>query len=163
MLEEKDNYQGEQQVVAPEVPSFEKNEPEKKPVEEKDINLFDLLRSIFSGYAEGSTDTTQSYAKRQITKYLQQESKKFVSSQNYNILILFDKGSLIKSDADNIYNAITKFENHKPILLVILSSGGSAGSAYLIGKLCREYSDGNFNVSVPRYAKSAATLLCCAQ
>ncbi|MBK8424798.1 MAG: hypothetical protein IPL27_01930 [Lewinellaceae bacterium] len=120
--------------------------------------MFDLLRSIFSGYAEGSTDTTQTYAKRQITKYLQQESKKFVSSQNYNILILFDKGSLIKSDADNIYNAITKFENHKPILLVILSSGGSAGSAYLIGKLCREYSDGNFNVSVPRYAKSAATL-----
>ena len=35
-------------------------------------------------------------------------------------------------------------------------------SAYFIGQLCREFSNGKFIVVVPRFAKSAATLLSCA-
>lgn len=146
----------------PHNPEAGKSDADKKSSEEKAVKLIDLLRAIFSGYGEGGTDKTQTFAKRIINQYLQQEAKKFACLNNYNLLILFDKGSLVKSDADNIYNAITSFTDNKPILLVLFSGGGSAGSAYLIGKLCREYSKGNFIVSVPRYAKSAATLLCCA-
>jgi hypothetical protein len=75
---------------------------------------------------------------------------------------LYDDGSIVKSDADKIYNSVAKFTNDKPLLLVIYSRGGSAGSAYLIGKLCREYSNGHLVITVPRMAKSAATLVCCA-
>jgi len=48
------------------------------------------------------------------------------------------------------------------LLLVLYSNGGFPGSAYLIGKLCLEYSNNNLAIVVPRHAKSAATLLCCA-
>jgi hypothetical protein len=66
-------------------------------------------------------------------------------------------------DADRIYRAITKLErSEKPLLLVLLSGGGESDAAYLIGKLCREFSNGKFVVVIPRYAKSAATLLSCA-
>jgi hypothetical protein len=47
-------------------------------------------------------------------------------------------------------------------LLILYSTGGVIGSAYLIGKLCREYAKDKFAVVVPRQAKSAATLICCA-
>lgn len=165
MEDNKDNQPQEESAKpldAPHNPEPEKNEAEKKSSEEKAVKLIDLLKAIFSGYGEGGTDKAQTFAKRVINQYLQQEAKKFACLNNYNLLILFDKGSLVKSDADNIYNAITSFKDNKPILLILFSGGGSAGSAYLIGKLCREYSEGNFSVSIPRYAKSAATLLCCA-
>ena len=69
---------------------------------------------------------------------------------------------MVKSDADDIYSAVTTFEEPKPILLVLLSTGGAISSAYLIGKLCREYAHDKLVIVVPREAKSAATLLCCA-
>ena len=69
---------------------------------------------------------------------------------------------MLKTDADKIYDAVTKFDKSKPVLMVLLSGGGDPGTAYLIGKLCREYSNGEFIIAVPRRAKSAATLLCCA-
>lgn len=69
---------------------------------------------------------------------------------------------MVKSDADRIYSATRSFTEEKPLLLVLHSNGGDVGSAYLIGKLCREYSHGKLVVVVPRRAKSAATLICCA-
>lgn len=84
-----------------------------------------------------------------------------VSSQ-YNIVLLYDETIMIQSDADSIYNAVTNFSDKKPILLVLHSAGGNIGTAYLIGKLLSEYSGGKVEIAVPRLAKSAATLLCCA-
>ena len=69
---------------------------------------------------------------------------------------------MVKSDADHIYSAVANFEESKPILLVLRSTGGVIGSAYLIGKLCREYAQDKLVIVVPREAKSGATLLCCA-
>lgn len=91
-----------------------------------------------------------------------QQLSQFKINDNYNLLVLFDEGAMIKQDADHIYSSATRFKEKKPILLTLYSSGGAIGSAYLIGKLCREYSNGKFVVVVPREAKSAATLLCCA-
>lgn len=83
-------------------------------------------------------------------------------SNSYNILILHDESRMVKSDADHIYSAANAFTDDRPLLLVLYSSGGLIDSAYLIGKLCREYSTEKFVVAVPRQAKSGATLICCA-
>ena len=69
---------------------------------------------------------------------------------------------MVQSDADSIYAAVTSFPEKKPILLVLHSTGGYIEPAYLIGKLLHEYSADPLNIVVPRRAKSAATLVCCA-
>ncbi len=97
-----------------------------------------------------------------LRSYLAEQIAKHPIANDYNVLVLFDKGMMIKSDADHIYSAATRFAKPKPILLVLRSTGGVIGSAYLIGKLCREYAKGKLAIVVPREAKSAATLLCCA-
>jgi len=118
-------------------------------------DLFDVLRPEVS-------DSLKTAAEKKLTQYLQQAAEAHAITANYNVLILFDEGRMIKSDADRIYTAVTSFKEKKPILLILFSDGGHIASAYLIGKLCREYSCGNFVIAVPRRAKSAATLLCCA-
>lgn len=135
-----------------------------KPPEEvvKEITVGDLANSIFSGYGEAGTDVLKKEFSSLLSKYLKQETDKFEISKKYNIIILYDDTTIVKSDADKIYNAVTTFKDHKPLFLILYSRGGAAGPAYLIGKLCREYCSETFVVTVPRMAKSAATLICCA-
>lgn len=45
------------------------------------------------------------------------------------------------------------------MLLTLLSNGGTIESAYQISKLCRSFTKKKFIVTVPRQAKSAATLI----
>lgn len=133
-----------------------------KQLKKETISLADLLNNVFNAYGEKGTDESRKECLKRISIYLKQEVTKFAVSSKYNILVLYDTSSLIKTDADRIYNAITRFPVVKPLLMIIYSKGGEAGSAYLIGKLCREYSNNAFIVTVPRHAKSAATLICCA-
>lgn len=126
------------------------------------ITESDLLKSIYNSYSETGTTESRKETLKIISAYLKQEAIKNPIFKNYNMLILFDPTMMIKTDADKIYNAVTTFKENKPLLLILHSSGGEAGSAYLIGKLCREYCNNSFVVTVPRYAKSAATIICCA-
>lgn len=126
------------------------------------IGMPELFTAFHSGFSDTATDAGKAKAYQTFSQYLRQEVSNNPSFANYNIVILYDNSTMIKSDADKIYNAVTKFATTKPILLVLYSRGGEAASAYLIGKLCREYSSDNFVISVPRFAKSAATLICCA-
>ena len=83
------------------------------------------------------------------------------SLTTYNIVYLFDESSNISSYHSNqIYEAASSFTEKKNLLLVIQSSGGSIEPAYLISKTCKRLSKAKFVVSVPRRAKSAATLVC---
>ncbi len=138
--------------------------PEKadKAVEPVEVKSFDVIKALIDAYSSDSDDVKRSIFFKAFKQYLIQEVNKFKCISKYNLVILFDDTTMMKSDADKIYNAVTAFDKKKPMLMVLLSGGGVAGSAYLIGKLCREYSNGKFIVAVPRYAKSAATLLCCA-
>lgn len=126
------------------------------------ISLENLIGALLGGYGENSTGQGKSEFQELLTKFLKQEINKHHCASVYNILILFDNTTLIKSDSDQIYRAVNKFNNKKPLLLVLQSKGGDPGSAYLMGKLCQEFSNNKFVVVVPRYAKSAATLLACA-
>lgn len=127
-----------------------------------DIQWNDLVRSLFEAYGPSGTDDVKKQSHDVLSGYLRQIAKRSGLLETYNLLVIHDGSSMVKGDADHIYSAITKFAEAKPLLLILYSNGGDAGSAYLIGQLCREYASGSFVVSVPRKAKSAATLLCCA-
>lgn len=135
------------------------------PLKENSIKLIgfqDLVKDLFAGYGENGTEDGKQQFNKTVSDYLKQEASKLKCFKKYNIIVLYDDSTLVKGDADNIYNAVTKFTEKKPLLLVLYSRGGSAASAYLIGKLCREYSNNTFIISIPRFAKSAATLITCA-
>lgn len=133
------------------------------PDTESEISSIDLGKALFTGYStkEGSPESRKEF-QRLLTSYLKQEVEKHPCAKKYNLLVLFDNTKMIKSDSDRIYKSIKTFEDEKPLLLVLVSGGGEPGSAYLIGKLCREFSNKKFVIVVPRHAKSAATLLACA-
>lgn len=153
--------------VSPKVKSkAETQKPvQQKPTQKekkKKVGIKDVINAFFNAYGENGTDTGIRNCPKVISGYLKEKLSSHPVYETYNLLILFDESSLIKGDSDKIYNAVTKFKEEKPILLVLYSIGGSAASAYLIGKLCREYSKDEFHVAVPRSAKSAATMICCA-
>jgi ClpP class serine protease len=144
-----------------------KKEPSKKlsspkVVEKIDYNDDDIFDAFFKAYGgkTAALEIDKSNFFKVLSAYLTQTVQKSTIAEKYNLLILFDDTTLVKSDSDQIYQAIKNFpESKKPLLLILTSSGGEPGSAYLIGKLCREFSNGKFVVVVPRHAKSAATLL----
>lgn len=79
-------------------------------------------------------------------------------AENYHLLFLYEPNlSIEQSMVDKIYNAIPD-HNIKPILLLIHNHGGRIEPAYLISKTCKELSP-KFVVTIPRKAKSAATLI----
>lgn len=121
-----------------------------------------MFNAILDSLQPGARPTKENSRDQLIRKYMKQKISQHDVSTNYNLLILYDKGTMLRSDADYIYSAAASFQERKPILLVLYSDGGEIGSAYLIGQLCREYTKDRFIVAVPRQAKSSATLLCCA-
>lgn len=138
------------------------SEDEVKSTESKKIQIKDLLDALIAAFGDGNTDVGRRECPKIISQYFKEKYSEHEIFKKYNVLILFDENSLVKGDSDKIYNAVTGFNEKKPILLVLYSRGGSAASAYLIGKLCREYAKDEFHVAVPRFAKSAATMICCA-
>ena len=127
-----------------------------------EIKRKDLISPILSSLDPDSTSDKEVERDDKIRAYLTQLFSKHPIADSYNVLIQYDEGRMVRSDTDYIYSAAASFIDKKPILLVLYSTGGVIESAYLIGKLCREYSSNRFCVVVPRLAKSAATLICCA-
>ncbi|MBI9089206.1 MAG: hypothetical protein JEZ12_08320 [Desulfobacterium sp.] len=143
--------------------SEEQTEIEGKTEEApKKVEVGEVIPSIIKGYSVDGSDEDKNVAKNTIKRYLLEVVSELGDAANYNIVVLYDSSTMVKSDADSIYNAVTSFTDDKPILLILYSNGGIIGSAYLIGQLCREHTKEKFVITVPRQAKSAATLLCCA-
>jgi len=131
---------------------------------EPKIEFDTVLDALIKGYGREASEENKKLFSTMFSEYLKQELAKDSSASKYNILVLFDNTVLVKGDSDQIYRAVTGFsDTTKPLLLILLSGGGEPGSAYLIGRLCREFSNNNkLVIVVPRHAKSAATLLACA-
>jgi ClpP class serine protease len=134
----------------------------QQPEEPKALSNFDVINSILKAYGSESNQQYKLECNQVVKNYIKQVAAQHSCVSDYNVIILYDNGTLVKQDADRIYSAVTEFKEKKPLLLVLFSGGGYPGSAYLIGKLCIEYSNNSFIISVPRMAKSAATLICCA-
>lgn len=132
--------------------------------EKPKLTWISLIDPFFECYTkESPTNEDKKLFANKLSEFLKQELSEISDVAKYNVLVLYDNIRMVKTDSDRIYSAINAFgDKAKPILLVIVSGGGEPASAYLIGKLCQEFCNGNFVVSVPRYAKSAATLLSCA-
>jgi hypothetical protein len=146
--------------VAPITNPAEIKEPGIEGSASLEVSYNDILNALVSGYGKKGTDDGKKKFAEVLSSRLKQVIRKHDYAKNYNILILFDNTTLVKSDSDSIYRAISGLEkNEKPLLLILLSRGGELGSAYLIGQLCRESSNKKFIVVIPRHAKSAATLL----
>lgn len=133
--------------------------PSKKA---ESVTSRDLLNAIVEGFGENGSSEKQKKARTLIRRYLKQCIDKYDIAPNYNLVLLYDETRMVQSDANNIYTAVTQFSERKPIFLLLHSTGGFVGPAYLIGKTLQEYSNQRLNIVVPRRAKSAATLLCCA-
>lgn len=142
--------------------SEKKKDAAKATEEPRSFMIGDVFSSIIKGYGADGSDDEKNIAKETIKQYLLGSISDLNETHKYNIVVLYDSSTMVKSDADSIYNAVTSFTDEKPILLILYSNGGIIGSAYLIGQLCREHTQEKFVITVPRQAKSAATLLCCA-
>jgi hypothetical protein len=81
--------------------------------------------------------------------------------QNYDFVFLYDEFSQIQRYTSNrIYSALTDHSLNptKKLFLLLHTNGGKVEPAYLISKCCKKSAPG-FVVAVPRFAKSAGTLI----
>lgn len=128
------------------------SEDMKEPIQEKTFR--DLL--------------VEKAADEELQRHLQKSIKAVLASyksltDHFFLLGLMDSQTSIGDyELDRIFEALkAKDAKHanKDILLVLLSKGGSIEPAFQISKLCKQHAKKKFITAVPRYAKSAATLL----
>ncbi|HKR10915.1 MAG TPA: hypothetical protein VJT15_02565 [Pyrinomonadaceae bacterium] len=86
---------------------------------------------------------------------------------NATVLPLFlNKASINNKTVDDVFEELrSKYGSpgsHERLDLILESSGGNIDAAYNIGLLLRRYATKELNVLVPRWAKSAATVIACA-
>lgn len=104
----------------------------------------------------------------EINEKIERAIKEFSKARdNARILPLFLKGAEINTKTvDDVYDELRqKFKgtsNHDRLDVILESSGGSIDPAYNIGLLLRRYAKKELNIIIPRWAKSAATVLACA-
>jgi len=128
-----------------------RNKPETKKRKIIDLSKFQHIISLVYE-ADKIHDI-----KDEISNYLKSIIEKS-QLQDYLILFIYQPyESIDENVADKIYNAIPKTNKQKS-LLILNSPGGQIEPAYLISKCLKEYSE-KFVVSIPRKAKSAATLI----
>ena len=78
------------------------------------------------------------------------------------LTLLFGQKSITDDKVNTIYDKLkTEFKGTKKLDVIIDSSGGDIDAAYMIAKLLRRYASERLTFIVPRWAKSAATLLVC--
>jgi len=77
------------------------------------------------------------------------------------LAILEPQDHIDSFDLDEIFSALNQLNpaHDKDVVLFLLSPGGAGEPAYQISKLCKSFAKSSFRVIVPRFAKSAATLL----
>jgi len=84
------------------------------------------------------------------------------SGLDYCCLSLFLPHDSIGSyESNRVYEALQMLNGNKAknVLMMVVSDGGRIEPAYQIAKICKAFSKSQFIVTVPRIAKSAATLL----
>jgi len=149
------------QVAGPEEKPPE-TPPEPTPPKGADEEPTEQPRQpFFAFFTPDASKFSDEQIKEIVNQQVQLEVCKTNLGDSYNVLFMFDEAHIIRLNADRIYGAVTNADREKPILLILSSPGGDIAAAYFIAKLCREYTNHNFEVAVPRQAKSAATLICC--
>src|SRR5262249_47582598 len=132
------------------------NDAESKPQAniEKTFNL-----SNASDVVSLIRDESEETIKKHLAKHIHQIINKHnLSSQR--VILLYDEVYLINPlHSNKIYEAVSSLNKAADILMVLVSDGGKIEPAYLISKTCKRLAKSKFVVSIPRRAKSAATLI----
>ncbi|PTV49152.1 hypothetical protein DBL04_18185, partial [Acinetobacter seifertii] len=98
--------------------------------------------------------------KNNFSQYIISKFNEYTDLSHYELVFLYDKYDSINTfHSNSIYKAITSKDIDKDILMFLLSDGGKIEPAYLISKACKRLSKSKFVVTIPRRAKSAATLI----
>ncbi|EMP1651599.1 ATP-dependent Clp protease proteolytic subunit [Acinetobacter baumannii] len=98
--------------------------------------------------------------KNNFSQYIISKFNEYSELSHYELVFLYDKYEPINTvHSNSIYKAITNKDQDKDILMFLLSDGGKIEPAYLISKACKRLSKNKFVVTIPRRAKSAATLI----
>jgi len=141
----------------------ENNKPEKKkkdtpknnaaPSDKKIYNLDTFSDQVEMFRDKLDDDTIKELISQHITKLIERSNL-----SEYRVVFLIDKHNSISGfHSDKIYKAIP--DPSQNVLMIIESGGGEIEPAYLISKTCKRLSKDKFVVSIPRRAKSAATLI----
>lgn len=105
-------------------------------------------------------ESDENEIKRQVAAHIRNLATKH-GLDAYRLVLLYDDYYAIAGyHSDRIYKAISDLDKKSDVLMILLSDGGKIEPAYLISKVCKRLSKDKFAVSVPRKAKSAATLIC---
>jgi len=139
----------------------EEGPPEGLEEEPKRKGPGELFQALIAALESESDAQQHDRIQAAAQEYLRQACLGAAVASTHNVAILYDENQLIRSDADRIYEAVTRFDPTMDTILVLYSGGGSIEAGYLVGKLCRKYA-ATLKVVVPRNAKSAATLIACA-
>jgi membrane-bound ClpP family serine protease len=128
------------------------NDQQAEASEEKSLNWYQFI------YTSTDDEIQQRFC-QEAASLAEAEDK--VTSKYCLIALLDSEGSIGPYHADRLFDALSRLnsERKRDVLLVLLSRGGAIESAYQISKLCRQYTKKRFVIAIPRYAKSAATLI----
>ena len=135
----------------------------------------DLPTELPSGDAEPATATKaeilswphflKNASYQQIKERFAKEAAEILKAhgleQTCCLAILEPIDSIDSYDLDQAFSALSELNptHDLDVVLFLLSSGGAGEPAYQISKLCKSFAKSSFKVIVPRFAKSAATLL----
>lgn len=145
--------------------AFEKGESNDEMSSQRSISRKELSDSVRAYLGDCHNREKRIGCEKFIARWLDQVVDRFPAIKTrYRILFLYADRTLQRCDADGIYSALQELgeDGQNPILLILHSPGGYPGPAYLIGKILQASSSCEVEIAVPRWAKSAATLLCCA-
>lgn len=98
--------------------------------------------------------------RKHIADHVHRLAAKHGLSHYRHVFLYDDYYSITSFHSDQIYKAVSDLGQQSDVLMVIFSDGGKVEPAYLISKVCKRLAKEKFVVSVPRKAKSAATLIC---
>ncbi len=101
---------------------------------------------------------------KKFDKEIKENIDKFEKLRNSKVYLLFPN-TIDNNIVENIYYDLReKFKDNIPETLDVIldSGGGKIDAAYNLALLLRRYTKNNLNIIIPRWAKSAATLIACA-
>lgn len=131
---------------------------EQKAEEEVVVKTYDLSNTseLISLVKD---ETEESEVQKHLAAHIYRLIEKHKLS-SYRVVLLYDDiYSISGFHSDRVYKAVSDLAKKSDILMVLVSDGGKIEPAYLISKTCKRLTKNKFVVSIPRKAKSAATLI----
>jgi len=138
----------------------DENQAPKEPTAETEVpeKTYDLSNAgELLSFIKDESDEAE--VKKHLAAHIKNLVEKYKLS-SYRVVLLFDNHySIGQFHSNKIYEAVSDLGKKSDILMVLVSDGGKIEPAYLISKTCKRLSKNKFVVSIPRRAKSAATLI----